>query len=251
MSERQTSAPREPDHPWGRWFVEIVVIVLSILLAFAIEAWWDERQEREDEREILAGLEREFTDYHDKLSRAIEKHDLMRTAMEELLQATESGRWTTTEFTLDEAVIRSMWPPTTELSGGVRDALIQAGRLEVISNRALREKLALWAGIHAEVFDDEEFSRGIVFNQMMPFLISQGFDLSGVLHGLSGADASGNHLGQDESEVQRLLGDRRFRALIQFRLGFWIHAMQEYETGLQAIEEILALIDQAQERLEL
>jgi len=250
MSERHPSAPNEQGRPWGRWFVEIAVIVLSILLAFAIEAWWDERQEREDEREILAGLEREFTDYRDKLNRAVEKHDLMRVAMEELLQAAETGRWTSTVLTLDDAVTRSMWPPTTELSGGVRDALIQAGRLEIISNRALREKLALWAGIHAEVFDDEEFSRGIVFNQMMPFLISNGYDMGGVLHGFSDADASGDHLENDEPEARRLLGDRRFRALIQFRLGFWIHAMQEYEAGLRAVEEILSQIDQAQEGLE-
>ena len=40
--------------------VEGLVIVLSILLAFAIDAWWDERQERIEEGEILHGLNQEF-----------------------------------------------------------------------------------------------------------------------------------------------------------------------------------------------
>ena len=42
--------------PWLRVFVEGVVIVGSILLAFGIQAWWDDRQEREEEGRILAGL---------------------------------------------------------------------------------------------------------------------------------------------------------------------------------------------------
>ena len=33
---------------WKRLLVEGVVIVVSILLAFAIDAWWDERQQLSD-----------------------------------------------------------------------------------------------------------------------------------------------------------------------------------------------------------
>lgn len=38
--------------------IEAVIIVLSILFAFAIDAWWDERKERTEEHEILAEIER-------------------------------------------------------------------------------------------------------------------------------------------------------------------------------------------------
>ncbi len=34
---------------WPRFVIEGVVIVASILLAFGIEAWWENRQERQDE----------------------------------------------------------------------------------------------------------------------------------------------------------------------------------------------------------
>ena len=36
------------------------VIVLSILLAFGIEAWWSERGERDAEAEALQGLRDDF-----------------------------------------------------------------------------------------------------------------------------------------------------------------------------------------------
>jgi hypothetical protein len=36
--------------PWFRIAAEGAVVVASILLAFAIDAWWDERLERRAER---------------------------------------------------------------------------------------------------------------------------------------------------------------------------------------------------------
>ena len=46
--------------PWLRVFVEGVVIVGSILLAFGIEAWWDDHQDRAEEQRIFVGLKSEF-----------------------------------------------------------------------------------------------------------------------------------------------------------------------------------------------
>jgi hypothetical protein len=39
--------------PWKRLSVEAAAIVVSILLAFAIDAWWEDRNERIEEAEIL------------------------------------------------------------------------------------------------------------------------------------------------------------------------------------------------------
>lgn len=39
--------------PWPRIFAEGFAVVVSILLAFGIQAWWDARQDREAEREAL------------------------------------------------------------------------------------------------------------------------------------------------------------------------------------------------------
>jgi len=42
--------------PWARIFAEGLAIVVSILLAFGIQAWWEERQERAVEKALLTGL---------------------------------------------------------------------------------------------------------------------------------------------------------------------------------------------------
>ncbi len=46
----------KPQIPWLRVFVEGVVIVGSILLAFGLQAWWEGRQERAEERQALEAL---------------------------------------------------------------------------------------------------------------------------------------------------------------------------------------------------
>ena len=42
---------------WGLLLTEMVLIVASILLAFALDSWWDERRDRVEEGEILQGLQ--------------------------------------------------------------------------------------------------------------------------------------------------------------------------------------------------
>ena len=51
----------KPQMPWLRVFVEGVVIVGSILLAFGIDAAWEGVHEREDERASLELLSRDLS----------------------------------------------------------------------------------------------------------------------------------------------------------------------------------------------
>ena len=64
--------PEEPPNRsggrWSRALLESVAIVLSILLAFAIDAGWDEGQDRRAEKEILQALSAEFEGYRDRFS---------------------------------------------------------------------------------------------------------------------------------------------------------------------------------------
>jgi hypothetical protein len=47
---------------WKRLIAEGMAIVVSILLAFSIDAWWNDLQERKDEAVILTTLLVEFRD---------------------------------------------------------------------------------------------------------------------------------------------------------------------------------------------
>ena len=45
---------------WKRISAEGAAIVVSILLAFSIEAWWEDFRDREEEQGVLLGLKSEF-----------------------------------------------------------------------------------------------------------------------------------------------------------------------------------------------
>ena len=61
---------------WGFLFTEGVLIVASILLAFTLDSWWDERKERREEAEILHGLNNEFLLNRAMLDYRIGRHEL-------------------------------------------------------------------------------------------------------------------------------------------------------------------------------
>ena len=46
--------------PWRRILIDGAVIVVSILLAFSIDAWWNNRIEQQREREQLVSMRAEF-----------------------------------------------------------------------------------------------------------------------------------------------------------------------------------------------
>jgi hypothetical protein len=221
---------------------EIMLIVIGILLALQISNWNQERNKRLEEAEILDGLQREFQGYRDSLLGSIAGHAEMMSGMAAILQSIDAGVWVSDEWTIDEAINRSLRPPTSDLGNGVRDALVQGGRLELISDRVLRERLAEWPKHFEEVKDDQTFGRRMVFDTLIPYLTSKGFNLSAI-YWKAGSPVDQQPIAADPEAVRRLLSDPEYRALIQVRYGLWNHARGEIQTALDAANAILDLID--------
>lgn len=68
MAGSSDSSPRQ-QIPWLRIGAEGAAIVVSILLAFAIDAWWQRQQEEGDERITLEDLRQELTENVDAIDR--------------------------------------------------------------------------------------------------------------------------------------------------------------------------------------
>jgi len=148
------------DIPWKRISAEGIAIVVSILLAFGIQAWWESRQNQAKEVEILAGLELEFEDQVVILE---ERRQSIQTALAEVgefLAAAQRGFWIETDGLIDDGLIALLETSTIDLGQGVHDSLISSGRLELLANKRLRNALADWEGVLDEVHDDEFFSLG-------------------------------------------------------------------------------------------
>ena len=230
--------------PWNRLIVEGLAIIVSILLAFAIDAWWDERNERVEEQEILQGLHEEFELIHDVLTDHMQDHLGRVQATEEILKVFEAGDYDLDSQGLAAALDDLIAPATSDISNGVLRALLSSGRLEIISNRALRAKLVGWESAIEEVWDDQRDQTKRVFEIHMPYFIGEGFGV-GELNSKwnQGNTMPVRSISSDPAELERLLQDPRFHTMGEFNYLFKQHLTQEFETAIAAADDILAEID--------
>ena len=230
--------------------VEALLIIVSILLAFGIDAWWEERRERIEEHEILLGLKQEFEQNQHAIESQVALHEDTLGSLETLLRAIHLGHWESGEITIDKAIQHLNSPPTTDLGSGVLSALLSAGRLSVISNKQLRLRLAAWESVFSEALDDEIMARGYIFSDVIPYLIEHGVPLSGTFEDSDRWPVPHTSVADDPAQLNRLLTDPSFKTLIEARYGFKSHATEEYESVLVAIDEILGEIGKSLDSVE-
>ena len=142
--------------PWLRIAVEGVAIVASILLAFGIDAWWDESQERAEERRVLIDLAAEFQMNRELLRSAIQDHKRILANAERLL-AVETGHDDSTTSDLSSAAaLIFMTHDTFHPKSGELDGLLVSGKLDLIRDVRLRALLAEWPRSVAEFTEEEK-----------------------------------------------------------------------------------------------
>ncbi len=138
--------------PWLRISAEGAAIIASILLAFAIDAWWDGVQADRDTQEILDAvlveMESNLTSLQDSITHHEEIVDAIKIALEQ----------TSIAGLLDEAVIDvEVFEPST----GALDTLIVTGMLGAIDEPALQISLGGFNRLASDL--NERESRAVEF----------------------------------------------------------------------------------------
>lgn len=73
--------------PWRRGAVEAVFVLTSILLAFAIDAWWEERQDEQTEAAILSAVAEEAAINRADLQGVLERTEARLDRIDEFMRA--------------------------------------------------------------------------------------------------------------------------------------------------------------------
>ena len=232
---------------WTSIAAESVAIVVSILLAFAIDAWWEERKEREYEQEALSGLKSEYEDHRQVIEWQIDFHTMSLRAIAGLMAGCQTGDYQSSEFTVDKAMYYLGVPLTTDLGNGVRDAIISAGRIEVIQDRELRYQLAEWDSVVDELYDGQEFNRDYVRETLYPYLNRNGIPHSGPSENEEGRPwpVTPRYLSDHPETLASLFGDPEFCSILDFRYSHMDHTRSEYDRVLESINRILDQINQS------
>jgi len=133
---------------------EGVVIVASILLAFAIEAVWAQRQLRDEEREALIELEADFVASLDQIDIVIDTYLKDRERIAVLRMSTPAELRSLSQREISEIMLAtsSLWTFDPALGG--TDALVGSGRLGVLRDPLLREALASFTNLVADASEE-------------------------------------------------------------------------------------------------
>ena len=157
--------------PWARVAVEAAAIVASILLAFAIDAWWEDSQSERQEAQILEALLEDLLTKRDRLESQRTRLSAIRASANKLLVASAEGNDSLESRSIDELIgdICMINPPAS-WSFPLLRSIVAGDQLIEIADVELRTMLVDWherfAWMHAAVARDLAFYD----EHLIPFL---------------------------------------------------------------------------------
>lgn len=233
---------------WQRITAEAAAIVVSILLAFSIQAWWDDRNELIIEQRLLKALLVEFEQNGELLRQAREQYERRYTDAIRILELMDGDPAEIAVAEFEELVRSLLWRRTFHLESGAHDGLLAAGELSLIRDEALRSRLAAWPSYVAEWTEEQDAVFSFVSEDMRPYLSGRAR-----LRNVRAAfptfpdGTSPPQIPAGSSEVASLIPRSKsleFDNLVYRRAqGTW-HAMRDGETLRAHLSAILELIRQ-------
>ena len=145
--------------PPKRNLVEAVAIIVSILIAFALEASWESWQEKKLGQAMLADLAQEMRDNIADLDSAHEQQVIRVDELSQIIREAGADRLGLDADALNALLASAAITPTFDMKTGVLDQLLQGGNLSLLESPELRNRLSSLEG----------FMSDYQANQMTPF----------------------------------------------------------------------------------
>lgn len=222
-----------------RLLIESLVIVASILAAFALDRWWESNRARAEEQQVLEALDAEFRAAREQLEGTLALHQRILRSVGfvrgELDKAVRDG----SPFVVlpDTALALLYIPPTTQLTLGTLDGLVGSARLGVIRNAELRSSLASWGSTLDELTEEEGASRQYV-NTELDRAFRARMNVNPFRWVFSGAtlDAA------QAASTSRVPADVEILGVVASRYALLDHGIEEFPPVLDELDRLLELI---------
>ena len=226
--------------------LEGLVVVVSILIAFALDAWWDDRQLEQETAEDLAIVEYELA----------ENIRLIQITMDILYQVVAANRELVAQLTAhpdadmvdvaDNVVFWSLFShPTFDPSFGATDAWIATGRLQGLESAVLRQRLASVRGKVEDVVEEQRIAREISVEQIYP-LVKDQIDDIGLIEDIFsagfGARQSTGVQPPSQSGLISFPNSNALRFLLQAKTLWYVSSIDETRDFQSELEQIQVML---------
>jgi len=157
--------------PWPRIFAEGGAILVSILLAFWIDAWWDDRSDGHQERALLNAVLQDFQTSRVEFEMTSARHKKVFGSMEQLLFWAEAGsvpedNRADVDVFLSDVFYRSTFDPPM----GAVDTILASGRLDLLGNPTLVTELTRWSSLVEDLNEVENAAANHFYQTIYPYL---------------------------------------------------------------------------------
>jgi len=152
---------------WAEYLLEILVITIGILGAFALNNWNEIRKERIQEQLILIGLREEFQQNLEELKSDHNYNTLCLEASKRLLDL--NGR-PTNKQKIDSLIGIALNYADFDPRVGVVNELITSGRLGLILDERLRYLMTRWSAELEDLNSDKIVRREHWVHHLMPVI---------------------------------------------------------------------------------
>lgn len=228
--------------PWKRLTAETAAIVLSILLAFAIDAWWEDRGDQESEQWLLQRLKADFIEIRAQLQ-LIEKEQSETSAACITLLGFPNGEPLPTSSEVDRMVALVFLTSRTFNPGtGAAAAFLNSESAKLVENQPLANLLLAWPGLVEELQEEDAYLQEGIANRWIPFLKSR-VNLGPYMATYGEIMSSlPSHVTSPPSR-QALVVDQTFVNNVLDRYKSQQIALRDLMPVLAAVEQILVLLD--------
>jgi hypothetical protein len=233
--------------------LEGAVVVISILTAFALDAWWNDRQLQQETAEDLAIVQFELIENIRLIRVTMEIIDQVLAAnnvlIDKLLSQPDSAMVEIDDTTVWWGIFNN---PTLDLSFGATDAWIADGRLGALGSPILRQRLASVRGKVGDVVEEQQIAREISVREVYPLIKDEIGDIE-----LIQEIVSAGLQARQRTSVQVISGSgtiavpnsNALRFLLRARSLWYEASMYETRDFQTELEEILLLLQEEMQRL--
>jgi hypothetical protein len=180
--------------PWKRLLAEGAAIVASILLAFAIDAWWQDRSAHIRLNEYLWQVSADTLDNQRRLTEALQLEKGQLGAVEEILVALRSPEPMTLDSAREWTQVEPgfIWYSDPRLLDGAINALVATGEINLVKNTRVKTSLINYLGQLKA--DWNEFDRNVSQHLIHKDELLRVLELARMPGTESGNDALANEL---------------------------------------------------------
>lgn len=218
---------------------EIVLVVIGILIALQINTWSNNRELKKEELQVMKSLHQEFSENLIKFDKAYGFHLKRKKGIETIMSINLENVSTDSLLLLVRTVNHNY---TFDPFQGIYNSVINSGKIELISNDALKNKVSRIQDLLMDYKEEEVETQTYAKNNLYPFILKQptrSFNYD--------SDIVSSETVQVKENFIKIIESQEYNNLMMY-LRAWMISI--FEEGPILREEMVSIINLLEEEIE-